>query len=107
MKPEGWTEVPTPAVMQIVPGVLVAKTFAKGPVTAIFTTENHGGKIIRHVSVARRDRLPIWDEIKAARAAFFEDRHNVAQFLPPQAEYVNVHQFCLHLWAKPNGEPWI
>lgn len=84
----------------------MAKAFQRGPLRVIFSSENHGGRMVRHVSVSRDDRYPSWDEIKNVRAAFFEDSQYVAQFLPPAEQFVNLHNFCFHLWAKANGEDW-
>lgn len=106
MNTTGWAEHPVAGPIASDPSVIVAKAFRKGPLCVLFSSENHGRKMVRHVSVSRVDRNPSWEEIKEVRAAFFEPRHYVAQFLPPASEYVNVHSFCFHLWAKANGEDW-
>lgn len=105
MNTTGWIEIPAGPIAYA-PGVLIANAFQKGPLRVIFSTEDHGGRMMRHVSVSREDRNPSWEEIKQVREAFFEPKHYVAQFLPPKSEYVNLHSFCFHLWAKANGEDW-
>jgi hypothetical protein len=55
-----------------------------------------------HVSVSRRDRCPTWAEMCAVKAMFWDDEDVVLQYHPRASEYVNVHQFCLHLW-RPIG----
>lgn len=51
-----------------------------------------------HLSISRKDRYPTWDEIKDARYAFLPGIKYMAQILPPENEYVNIHNNCFHLW---------
>lgn len=51
-----------------------------------------------HMSISRKDRLPNYEEIKYARYAYLPDDIYIAQIFPPTSEFVNAHQFCLHLW---------
>lgn len=59
-----------------------------------------------HVSVKARDhkgeRTPTWAEMCWVKEQFWDDDECVVQFHPPKSEYVNNHQFVLHLW-KPIG----
>lgn len=55
-----------------------------------------------HVSVSRRDRPPLWDEMCQIKAMFWGDDDCVIQYHPPRSEYVNNHPNCLHLW-RPIG----
>jgi hypothetical protein len=57
-----------------------------------------------HVSVSRRDRCPTWEEMCQIKNLFWEDTDCVVQFHPPKSEYVNNHQFCLHLWRPTNQQ---
>lgn len=56
-----------------------------------------------HVSVSRRDRPPLWEEMCQIKDLFWEPDDCVVQFHPPRSDYVNVHANCLHLW-RPVGE---
>lgn len=51
-----------------------------------------------HMSLAHPTRLPRWGEIYDARYRFMPHKIHVYMALPPLEEYVNVHQFCFHLW---------
>lgn len=51
-----------------------------------------------HVSVSRKDRAPLWDEMCQVKALFWDDDDCVMQLHPPKADYVNNHSKCLHLW---------
>ncbi|MBO4228152.1 hypothetical protein [Bradyrhizobium neotropicale] len=55
-----------------------------------------------HVSVSTARRTPNWTEMCFGKDLFWREDECVIQFHPPRSEYVNCHQFCLHLW-KPIG----
>jgi hypothetical protein len=57
-----------------------------------------------HVSTAWRHRLPTWEELHDVRELFLDDALVAVQVFPPKAEYINVHPFCLHLYARADGE---
>jgi hypothetical protein len=54
-----------------------------------------------HVSVSRRDRCPLWDEMCQVKSLFWDAEDCVVQYHPPASRYVNAHPFCLHLWRRP------
>lgn len=51
-----------------------------------------------HVSVSHPKRVPSWDEMRTAREWMIPGHVTMAILFPPEAEYVNVHERCLHLW---------
>ena len=53
-----------------------------------------------HVSVSLPDRCPTWEEMEYVKRLFFDPREAAFQFHPPLENYVNFHEFCLHIW-KP------
>ena len=53
-----------------------------------------------HVSVSFDDRTPTWEEMCTIKNMFFAPYETVIQFHPAESEYVNHHEYCLHLW-KP------
>ena len=56
-----------------------------------------------HVSVSFPKRCPTWEEMCHIKGLFWDDVDCVVQFHPPGSQYVNRHQFCLHLW-RPTGK---
>jgi hypothetical protein len=68
--------------------------FQFGPIRIIATTD--GGW--DHVSVSREDRCPTWDEMEAVKRRFFLPHETAMQLHVPEAEHINCHPFCLHLW---------
>ena len=54
-----------------------------------------------HISVSLRDRCPTWTEMCVVKNIFWTEEELVLQFHPPKSEYINVHNFVLHLWKPP------
>lgn len=83
--------------------------FVKGPLRIIASgtpEEGDPGWPWEHVSVSCPNRTPTWEEMTAVKDLFWGSDETVIQFHPPKADYVNQHQFCLHLWRRigPNPE---
>jgi hypothetical protein len=56
-----------------------------------------------HVSVSCRNRTPNWTEMCYIKSLFWTDEETVMQLHPPRSQWINNHQYCLHLW-KPLAE---
>jgi hypothetical protein len=50
-----------------------------------------------HLSIAHPWRNPSWDEIASARYEFVPDEITMAMILPPEDEYINIHEHCFQL----------
>lgn len=61
------------------------------------------GKVWLHVSLARRSRLPSWDDVVAVKNLFIGEDETALQVLPPRDRYINIHPHCLHLWHCLDG----
>lgn len=59
------------------------------------------GEPWEHVSVSAAVRCPTWEEMCFVKRLFFRSDECVVQFHPPESEYVNLHEYCLHLWHCP------
>ena len=57
-----------------------------------------------HVSVSLQTRTPNWPEMCFVKKLFWAPEDCVVQFHPPQADYISVHNYCLHLWRPTRGE---
>ena len=55
-----------------------------------------------HLSISKPHKLPTWEEVRDARYALIPDEATMALLLPPQSEYVNVHEFCLQMYEIPS-----
>lgn len=51
-----------------------------------------------HLSISHHKSLPTWNELKEARYYFIPDNVTMAMILPPKSEYVNIHEYCFHLY---------
>jgi len=58
------------------------------------------GEPWEHVSVSIQHRCPSWNEMSYIKRLFWQDWEIVIQIHPPEDDYVNAHDYCLHLW-KP------
>ena len=56
-----------------------------------------------HVSVSLEDRIPAWEEMCYMKDLFWNKDEAVMQLHPPESEYINNHDFCLHLWKPLNA----
>ncbi len=51
-----------------------------------------------HMSISHPKRYPKWDEIAKARYDLLPTDRVFVMVLPPQEQYVNLHDNCFHLW---------
>lgn len=58
-----------------------------------------------HVSVSYPKRIPTWEEMCKVKDIFWHEEECAVQYHPPRSEYVNIHQYCLHLWRKGGENP--
>lgn len=64
----------------------------------ILSGEVHNDSRWLHLSVSRQSRVPSYDDLCLVKRVFIGDRKAI-QVFPPKAEHVNIHNYCLHLWA--------
>lgn len=57
------------------------------------------GRRWHHVSVARPDRVPTWDDIAMVKRVWLGHGVLAIQVIPPTSKHVNIHPYCLHLWS--------
>ena len=69
--------------------------------------ESDGGKLEYgewlHVSFSYPDHLPTWEDTGMVKRILIGPDDSAIIVLPPQAEYVNIHPYCLHLWHRLDG----
>ena len=80
------------------PGTLA---FGKGECLIFLSRHPKNGAY--HLSISCKNRLPTWDELHDARYDLIPDDVTMAMILPPKAEYVNVHEFCFHIYQVNIG----
>lgn len=57
-----------------------------------------------HVSVSRSTRLPSYSDMTRVKDLFIGDDAIAYSVFAPDAQHVNIHQNCLHLWAPLDGD---
>lgn len=64
-------------------------------------SEEEGGW---HLSMSKKKSLPTYEEIKDMRYKLLPNRIYACEIFPPRTEFVNLHEFCRHLWEMPTDE---
>ena len=57
-----------------------------------------------HVSVSTSFRCLTWEEMCEIKDFFFNYDEAVIQIHPAKENYVNIHNYCLHLWKPKTKE---
>lgn len=61
-----------------------------------------------HVSVSpvnkNRKTCPTWEEMCEIKDTFFKPDECVVEYHPAKRNYVNNHEYCLHLWRPIDGK---
>ena len=85
----------------------VFKVFVNGRPFLVIASNGGGWE---HVSVTpcnqKRKSCPTWEEMCQIKAMFFEPEECVVEYHPAASDYVNNHEYCLHLW-RPIGQTLI
>lgn len=58
------------------------------------------GKKFLHVSASHYDVIPSWPELKEVKRVFIGPEREAFHFIPKDSEFVNVHNYCMHLWSE-------
>jgi hypothetical protein len=59
----------------------------------------------RHFSISCPHRDPTWEEVASARYALLPKGRDCVMVLPPEWEYVNLHEYCFHVHLLRNLAP--
>lgn len=99
--PAEWHEVPAPA-----PGQRAFKR--TGRLSVIISTALHDdGRRWLHVSLSRPNQMPSYADLDLVKRVFIGPDRYAYQVFPPRDHHVNLHPYCLHLWAcldVPRGQ---
>jgi hypothetical protein len=104
-----WREVPPRIrLSDEVEGIVFQRNVHDGVLRVIVAEEPLGWHLsISHTAHNRRrpPRYPTWDEMADARYALLPADIDVVMHLPPEAEYVAVHDTTFHLHEHPERTP--
>lgn len=68
-------------------------------------TVESDGKRWLHVSLSRKNRMPSYEDLQQAKWTFIGADNYAVQVFPPADKHVNIHPYCLHLFACLDGWP--
>jgi hypothetical protein len=76
------------------------RTYMYGECSVIVTKQYE----LIHMSISHPSRYPTWDEIAAVRYQLIPAASDAVMVLPPEREYINIHNFCFQVHeCKPGG----
>ena len=52
-----------------------------------------------HISMSRRSRMPSYEDMAKVKRDFLGEDVEAYQVFAKTEDHVNIHSFCLHLWA--------
>lgn len=63
----------------------------------------HASVTVKKFNLKEMERTPTWSEMCFVKDLVWTKQQCVLQFHPPESEYVNNHEYCLHLWRSEDG----
>jgi len=61
-------------------------------------------RVLEKVGKRNKDKTPTWTEMCYVKGLFWEDNECVIQYHPAEEDYVNIHDYVLHLWRPLKEE---
>ena len=94
--PDGWQVIPYPGAAY---GSHALRERGGGLRVIVDCEAKSDGHPWLHVSVSRKNWTPSHADMARVKADFIGNRYAYAVW-PPAEKYVNLHPYCLHLWAR-------
>lgn len=57
-----------------------------------------------HLSVSMPGKTPSWDQMCVMKNIFWNEDEACVEYHPKKEEYVNDHEYCLHIWKPTKVE---
>lgn len=70
--------------------------------SVITSLEAHDGETWLHVSLARPNRMPTYEDMALVKRLFIGSDKLAVQLFVAAKDHVNIHPYCLHLWHSPS-----
>ena len=72
----------------------------------VISAGQHDGRWWLHVSVSRAKYIPSYEDLADVKRTFVTEGAQAVQMFPRRERHVNIHPYCLHLWAclEPDGD---
>ncbi len=78
----------------------VQRFVSKDGLSILYSVDKTQHGDLLHLSVSKPDRYPSWDEIVEVKEALMGDIDTM-MVIPKKEDYVNLHQYCFHVWQTP------
>ena len=75
-----------------------------GVTTLVIADNGYSSSDWEHVTASTPTRCLTWNEMCEVKDFFFYDDECVVQYHPSKKDYVNIHEYCLHLWKPKNAK---
>lgn len=104
-------------------GIVIKKEGRDGLAGSVFKTYLKNGKLkidnnigevlhfifswgcgFEHLSVSTPIKTPTWEQMCRMKEIFWKDDEVCMQLHPKKEEYVNNHEYCLHIWRPIDKE---
>lgn len=105
--PNGWLELDLTPSFRTYPWLEGQRAFEhRDGRHVVGTVGQHDGRWWLHVSVSRAKYIPSYEDLANVKRVFVGDEAQAVQIFPRRTRHVNIHAFCLHLWAclEPDGD---
>lgn len=84
-------------------GSLWVKTYiSNNGIALIYSLDKTHHGTLYHLSLSRVDRYPDWDDIVQSKELIMGDIDTM-MILPKKADYINVMNYCFHVWETPEN----
>ena len=102
--PNGWIEVPLPPHPFLDGQRAFEHRDRRRVVVTVGMHEGAGWWL--HVSVSRARYIPSYEDLADVKRTFVGDTVQAIQIFPRTERHINIHPYCLHLWAclEPEGD---
>jgi hypothetical protein len=97
LPPHEWIELPMPPKYPELEG---QRAFShRDGRRVIVSVGSHNGEWWLHVSVSRAKYIPSYEDLSDVKRTFVTNAVQAVQIFPRHERHVNIHPYCLHLWA--------
>lgn len=79
-------------------GFLLPRKGKSGKFYRVIAANGEGWEHVS-VSIPTEKRCPTWEEMCYIKSMFWDDEDTVMQLHPPRSQWINDHDYCLHLWC--------
>lgn len=102
-EPFGWFKAASPDKSRVTKTVLVMMA-SPGSADVGVEWEHVSVRAVKNFNGRPKNYIPTWAEMCFVKSLFWDASDRVIQFHPSESEYVNTHEFVLHLWRPTSTD---